>query len=209
MMILVEQNHRLFLVSTHKMNYCMNILKEISKFKGQNRLNIACANVGLVSKKGPQSSSLHQTFNADGKDWIMTCLSVRSLDLLFSLVSEIEHRVRGGGKMCACEVNPVFGLYVNGIQAEWSRIGLCVCLCVCMCECVTGVPADYIADDECLLSAWQACNCHLTQVGEVGEKHHSENQQSIKEGESGEMCKKDEGRKEQNTDPLFKWTLKV
>lgn len=63
-------------------------------------------------------------------------------------------------------------------------------VCVCACECVTGVPADYIADDERLLSAWQACNCHLAQVGEVGEKHHTENQQSIKEGESGEVCKK-------------------
>lgn len=132
MMVLVKQKYCLFLVSTFKINCCMYILQEISEFKEQNRLNIACMYVGLVSKKGPRSSSLHQTFNADGKDWIMTCLSVRPPDLLFSLVSEMEHRVRGGGKMCACEVNPESGLYVNGIQAEWSCIGFCVGVCVCM-----------------------------------------------------------------------------
>lgn len=51
--------------------------------------------------------------------------------------------------MCACEVNPVSGLYVTGIQAEWSCIGVCVCVCV------TGDPTDYIADDERLRSAWK------------------------------------------------------
>ena len=61
------------------------------------------------------------------------CLSIMPLDLLFTLVSETPHGMRGGGKVCVCEVNAA-----SGFVREWHTSGMVMHVCVRVCVCDRG-----------------------------------------------------------------------
>jgi len=101
-----------------------------------------CVRFGISKRTGLWSSSLHQTSYGDGEAWIMICLSVflSCQGLLSTVVSEIQHGICGGVKVCICEVNAVSGFVC---ECHTSGMVMHVCLTVCLCMYMTGVPTDY------------------------------------------------------------------